>query len=201
MDKVFLNWYTQSLGGIIGLITCMWAYLNGNMVVYGNIFRKLDEIGLGGLIASYTLIPLCIIITIIGYIESNVKNENLSNINKFLIILTIIVGFLGSKIYFIIPAIFILFKFYSPGIQFEKNSIKVLNDKEKYFDEQKNYTFENTLYESTKIYKNKKTSKNLDKTRVEIAIDLLVKGADKTFICELTSLSLKELEAIEYKLK
>lgn len=201
MDKAFLDWYTQSLGGIMGLVTCMWAYLNSNMAVYGNIFQKLDEIGIGGFIASYTLIPLCIIITILGSIESNIKNENITNVNRILLIITTLIGFLGTKIYFIIPAIFILFKFYSSYICINKNSEKIPQKETSNVNSGNNYKSEKISHESTKIYVDKKIAKNLARTRIEIAVDLLIKGADKNFICELTSLSLKELEAIEYKIK
>ena len=97
MDKAFLNWYTQSLGGIIGLVACMMAYLNGDMAVYGNIFHKLDEIGIGGFLASYTLIPLCIIITLLGAIESYKKTKKLEKLNRNLVFITTLIGFLGSK--------------------------------------------------------------------------------------------------------
>jgi hypothetical protein len=196
MDKAFWNWYTQSLGGIIGLVVCLWAYLNGDMAVYGNIFQNLDEIGISGLIASYTLIPLCITITLSGAIESYTKNDNLYEVNKTLAIITTLIGFLGSKIYFIIPAIFILFKFYNSLIYKDKTLEKekivptILNDSK----------VKKVSYDSTKIYKDKTPDKNLAKIRTEMAVELLLKGADKKFICEITNLTLKELNAIEQKI-
>ena len=57
------------------------------------------------------------------------------------------------------------------------------------------------LSDSTQIYKDKKISKSLEKTKNEMALDLLLKGADKLFISELTGLSLKEIEELEHRLK
>lgn len=193
MDKAFLNWYTQSLGGIIGLIACMMAYLNGDMAVYGNIFHKLDEIGIGGFLASYTLIPLCIIITLLGAIESYKKNMKLEKLNKNLVFVTILIGFLGSKLFFIIPSLFILFQFYSNYSNFKKDTMEMKDTLLKVADKR--------LSDSTQIYKDKKISKSLEKTKNEMALDLLLKGADKLFISELTGLSLKEIEELEHRLK
>ena len=189
MDKSFFNWYTQSLGGIIGLIACMCAYLNGDMAVYGNILHNIDSIGLGGLLASYTLIPLCIAITFLGIFESFSKNENLPDINKTIVILTTLIGFIGSKLFFIIPAIFILFKYYSNFI----GNRKELNTK---------------VSQAVQVIENKKTivineeaNKNLMKTKIDMAVELLLKGADKKFICEITGLTLQELESIEERIE
>ena len=196
MDKAFLNWYTQSLGGILGLIVCMWAYFNGDMAVYGNILHNLDEIGIGGFIASYTLIPLCIIITLLGAIEYYAKNTTLSKLNKNLVIATIIIGLLGSNLYFIIPAIFILFKNYSHCIYKDKNPGKekinptILNDSK----------IRKVSYDPTKLHTDRNPDKSLTKTRCEMAVELLLKGADKKFICEITNLTLEELNAIEKKI-
>lgn len=199
MDRAFLNWYTQSLGGILGLIACIWAYLNGDMAVYGHIFKNLDEIGIGGFIASYILIPLCIIITLLGAIESYSKNTTLSYLNKILIIATSLVGLLGSKIYFIIPSIFILFKNYSHLIFADEN----LDTEKANSDTLKDFKIRKISYDSTKLYnipKSRRPNKNLEKTKYEMAVELLLKGADKNFICEITSLTLEELNSIEKKI-
>ena len=37
MNLRFVNWYTQALGATLGIIACIYAYLNGFMFVYGNI--------------------------------------------------------------------------------------------------------------------------------------------------------------------
>jgi hypothetical protein len=189
MDKSFFNWYTQSLGGIIGLIACMCAYLNGDMAVYGNILHNIDSIGLGGLVASYTLIPLCISITFLGIIESYTNNESLPDINKTIVIITTLIGFIGSKLFFIIPAIFILFKYYSTFVCSKKD----LNQKVSQAAQ---------AIEHKKINaKNEEANKNLMKTRIDMAIELLLKDADRKFICEITGLTIHELESIEQRIQ
>lgn len=192
MDKSFFNWYTQSLGGIIGLIACMCAYLNGDMAVYGNILRNIDSIGLGGLIASYTLLPLCIAIIFLGVMESYSNNENLPDINKNIVITTTLIGFIGSKLFFIIPAIFILFKYYSTFICSKKDlNVKV---------SQVSQAIEAAEFKKINI-KNEEANKNLLKTKIDMAIELLIKGADKNFICEITGLTPQELENIEQRIQ
>ncbi|GAA0713745.1 hypothetical protein GCM10008904_28410 [Paraclostridium ghonii] len=192
MDKSFFNWYTQSLGGIIGLIACMCAYLNGDMAVYGNILRNIDSIGLGGLIASYTLLPLCIAIILLGVMESYSNNENLPDINKNIVITTTLIGFIGSKLFFIIPAIFILFKYYSTFICSKKDlNVKV---------SQVSQAIEAAEFKKINI-KNEEANKNLLKTKIDMAIELLIKGADKNFICEITGLTPQELENIEQRIQ
>lgn len=190
MDKSFLNWYTQSLGGIIGLIACMIAYLNGDMVVYGRIFRNIDSIGFFGVIASIVLIPLCIIITFLGFLEPYIENEKLLHINKSIVFLTSIIGIIGSKLYFIIPSIFILFKYYSnlTTNKNEENSEVHLNSKV-------------IKTNCVKKRKNNKNNKELIKIKIDIAVELLLKGADKNFICEITGFSKQEVEYIEQRIK
>ncbi|MGL5749094.1 MAG: hypothetical protein ACRCXT_01100 [Paraclostridium sp.] len=210
INRAFLNWYTQSLGGIIGILICIWSYLQGNMVVYGNILNRIDSIGFGEFFASYILLPLCILISILGAIESYSSNSSLSNINKCCILITIIIGFVGCKIYFIIPSIFILFRYYSKYIIPQKNKTLTTDDKNDYILREE--------LESTKIRKvqlNESTYKELpksinenivideftndthNKTRVDMAIDLLRKNADKNFICEITGLDINVIKAIE----
>ena len=41
MESKFFNWYTQSLGGTFGIISCICAYLNGYMFVYTNSASKI----------------------------------------------------------------------------------------------------------------------------------------------------------------
>ncbi|MFR9069643.1 MAG: hypothetical protein ACLVIU_04705, partial [Paraclostridium sp.] len=145
------------------------------------------------------LIPLCIIITLLGAIESYTKNTTLSYLNKILIIATSLVGLLGSKIYFIIPSIFILFKNYSHLIFADEN----LDTEKANSDTLKDFKIRKISYDSTKLYnipKSRRPNKNLEKTKGEMAVELLLKGADKNFICEITSLTLEELNSIEKKI-
>lgn len=71
MESKFFNWYTQSLGGTFGIISCICAYLNGYMFVYTNSASKyFESIGFLGIISSYTLLPLCMLTLIFGVIYS-----------------------------------------------------------------------------------------------------------------------------------
>lgn len=221
INKSFLNWYTQSLGGMIGIIICIWSYLQGNMVVYGNILNNVDSVSFGGFLASYILVPLCITITLFGAIESYTLNPTLNNINKWLIIITTIIGFLGAKIYFIIPSIFILFKFYSTYIMvnkqepthevddIQKENINskcelsrirkvILNNKSDENIKIDEDTPKEHLFSNDKtITFVKNSNNNYIETRVSMAKELISKNADKNFICELTGLNLEQVEKIE----
>lgn len=46
MKFKFLDWYTQALGATLGILACIYAYLNGYMFVYGNIGGYFDFLGL-----------------------------------------------------------------------------------------------------------------------------------------------------------
>ncbi|UTX69331.1 hypothetical protein CDIF104452_02040 [Clostridioides difficile] len=122
MESKFFNWYTQSLGGTFGIISCICAYLNGYMFVYTNSASKyFESIGFLGIISSYTLLPLCMLTLIFGVIYSytpetsdkSVFNIPFFTLNKRLILITVVFGFIGARVYFIIPAILITFNLYS----------------------------------------------------------------------------------------
>lgn len=222
INKSFFNWYTQSLGGMIGIIMCMWSYLQGNMVVYGNILNNVDSVSFGGFLASYILVPLCIVVTILGAIESYNSNATLDSINKVLIVLTTIIGFLGTKLYFIIPSLLILFKLYSSYIVPNKKEIlseatgvdTTINNKEcstskvrkvvlhkenkKVIEKDTNKNILDKTIEFNKVNTDKDIANNKNlKTRISMAKELLSKNADKNFICELTGLSIEQVEQIE----
>jgi hypothetical protein len=129
MKFKFLDWYTQAIGATLGIIACVYAYLNGYMFVYANIGNNFDYLGFKGVISSYLLLPLCILNLFLSLIKSYISNKEISNtkfesINVFIIILTTIIGFMGAKIYFFIPAILILFNLISPNI-FNKENLSV----------------------------------------------------------------------------
>ena len=189
MDKSFLNWYTQSLGGIIGLIACMFAYLNGDIAIYGKILKNIDSIGFSGVLASFILIPLCIAITILGFIEAYLENDKLRYINKIVTMLIVIIGIIGAKLYFIIPSIFILFK-YGPKFKISRKEANL-----------------EVIKENKIVKKNiskqelQKKRQALVKTRIDIAVELLIKGADKKFISDITGLTKQDIERIEQRIK
>ncbi|MDB0439937.1 hypothetical protein C4R89_10360 [Clostridioides difficile] len=122
MESKFFNWYTQSLGGTFGIISCICAYLNGYMFVYTNSASSyFESIGFLGIISSYILLPLCMITLVFGIIRSytpDTSDKSIFNIpffmlNKRLILVTVVFGFIGARFYFIIPAILMTFNLYS----------------------------------------------------------------------------------------
>ena len=115
----FLDWYTQALGGTLGILACIYAYLNGYMFVYGNLGGYFDFLGFSGVTSSYLLFPLCLLNLFLGLIRSytlkkEISNTSLESFNYFISIFTVVIGFMGAKIYFTIPAIFILFNILEP---------------------------------------------------------------------------------------
>lgn len=196
MKCSFVNWYSQALGATLGIFACIYAYLNGFMFVYTNISNNFDFMRWNNIVSSYLLLPLCLITFLCGVVRSTLTKETCCGIsfdylNKTIAIITIIIGFLGAKVYFIIPSILISMSFYS----FNKSSKNNINDS--LCDE---YT---TNDNNTNIYhKNTKKaddSKSLS-TRIEIALNLLSKNSNKDFIMEITGLSIEEIESLEKKL-
>lgn len=122
MDSKFFNWYTQSLGGTFGIISCICAYLNGYMFVYTNSASSyFESIGFLGIISSYVLLPLCMLTLVFGIIRSYTPDTSDKSIfdipfftlNKRLILVTVVFGFIGARFYFTIPAILMTFNLYS----------------------------------------------------------------------------------------
>lgn len=205
IDKSFFNWYTQSLGGMIGILTCIWSYLHGEMVVYGNILNNIDSVGFGGFLASFMLIPLCIVVSILGFIESYSSNDTLQTMSKIVIIATIIIGFLGCKLYFIIPSIFILFKFYGTYIitNNKEDSLKEENNTKENIDAKIRKVIVNKIdievkeaKENTLVFGNK-SEKDIMQTRITMAKELLSKNSEISFICDLTGLTLEQVNNLK----
>ena len=194
MKFKFLDWYTQAIGATLGIIACVYAYLNGYMFVYANIGNNFDYLGFKGVISSYLLLPLCILNLFLSLIKSYISNKEISNtkfesINVFIIILTTIIGFMGAKIYFFIPAILILFNLISPNI-FNKENLSV-----------KDKTIEfNEIDEVDKVHINNVSDSKVLKVKQEMARDLLMKDSSKQFIMELTGFTLDELNTLEKEL-
>ncbi len=190
MNLRFANWYTQALGAILGGMACIYSYLNGSMIIYSNIDTYFDNLWFGGIISSYFLLPLCIITFLLAIVKSYSPgklffNVSIENINISIIVITVIIGFMGARIYFSIPAIFILFNL----ITYKKT----IKDN---FNDETTMTFNKT----NALDISKKELKILT-TKKEIAIDLLLKDAQTQFIMEITGLSLKELNNLEEELK
>ena len=211
----FLDWYTQALGATFGILACIYAYLNGYMFVYGNIEGYFDFLGFSGVISSYLLLPLCLLSLFISFIRSytikkEILNMSFESINIFISILTVIVGFMGAKIYFTIPAAFILFHILEPYLHNYRNS----ENQEVIFDDNKEYDITQNTIEFDKIdinmsseanassepeelYKSRSNNPDVIETKKEIALELLRKNSSKQFIVELTGFTLDEINMLE----
>ena len=211
----FLDWYTQALGATFGILACIYAYLNGYMFVYGNIEGYFDFLGFSGVISSYLLLPLCLLSLFISLIRSytikkEILNMSFESINIFISILTVVVGFMGAKIYFTIPAAFILFHILEPYLHNYRNSENqgvIFDDNKEYDITQNTIEFDkididmsseaNASNEAEELYKSRSNNPNVIETKKEIAIELLRKNSSKQFIVELTGFTLDEINMLE----
>ena len=211
----FLDWYTQALGATFGILACIYAYLNGYMFVYGNIEGYFDFLGFSGVISSYLLLPLCLLSLFISLIRSytikkEILNMSFESIKIFISILTVVVGFMGAKIYFTIPAAFILFHILEPYLHNYRNSENqevILDDNKEYDITQNTIEFDkididmsseaNASNEAEELYKSRSNNPNVIETKKEIAIELLRKNSSKQFIVELTGFTLDEINILE----
>lgn len=227
MNLKFTSLYTQALGATLGVIACVYSYLNGFIITYGNIHNFFDTLSFLEIFASYTLLPLCAITLILSFIKINSKdykilNVPLSKINTSIAILTVLVGFIGSKIYFLIPAIFILLNLFINNIKIAPSA-----DSDEYNIDEIDNKIEklNTVKEDCKVTENtiilnreyddnedkntistnldNKTNSILDehaikllKAKEDMAIDLILKNADKDFILDVTGLTKEQLDNI-----
>ena len=211
----FLDWYTQALGATFGILACIYAYLNGYMFVYGNIEGYFDFLGFSGVISSYLLLPLCLLRLFISLIRSytikkEILNMSFESINIFISILTVVVGFMGAKIYFTIPAAFILFHILEPYLHNYRNSENqevILDDNKEYDITQNTIEFDkididipseaNASNEADELYKSRSNNPDVIETKKEIALELLRKNSSKQFIVELTGFTLDEIDMLE----
>lgn len=211
----FLDWYTQALGATFGILACIYAYLNGYMFVYGNIEGYFDFLGFSGVISSYLLLPLCLLSLFISLIRSytikkEILNMSFESINIFISILTVVVGFMGAKIYFTIPAAFILFHILEPYLHNYRNSENqevILDDNKEYDITQNTIEFDkididipseaNASNEADELYKSRSNNPDVIETKKEIALELLRKNSSKQFIVELTGFTLDEINILE----
>ena len=143
-------------------------------------------------------------------IKKEILNMSFESINIFISILTVVVGFMGAKIYFTIPAAFILFHILEPYLHNYRNS----ENQEVIFDDNKEYDItQNTIEfdkididmsseanasnEAEELYKSRSNNPDVIETKKEIALELLRKNSSKQFIVELTGFTLDEINMLE----
>lgn len=215
MKFKFLDWYTQAIGSTFGILACIYAYLNGYMLVYGNIGPYFDFLDFSGVISSYLLLPLCLLSLILGLIKSyiikkEILNTSFDSFNTFICILTTIIGFMGAKIYFIIPAIFILFHILEPNLHNYINSENkkylfninkesdITQETIEFQKVDKNISNESDIYSvDDNLYESERSKRNVMEVKKEIALDLLKKNFNKEFIIELTGFTFDEINNLE----
>lgn len=117
---------------------------------------------------------------------------------------------MGAKIYFTIPAAFILFHILEPYLHNYRNS----ENQEVIFDDNKEYDItQNTIEfdkididmsseanasnEAEELYKSRSNNPDVIETKKEIALELLRKNSSKQFIVELTGFTLDEINMLE----
>lgn len=185
MNSKFLDWYTQALGATLGMMACIFAYLNGFMFVYGNIGRNFNSLSFEEVLASYFLFPLCIITLILALLKSYIQSKDFFNIsfeslNFVAALLTIILGFMGAKVYFTIPALFILYRYIKKYLV--HNNLKEQEKEEGNYD--------------GNLYSAPDNNDNLMATKMDMAKSLLKKNASNQFISEITGLSLDDINSL-----
>lgn len=185
----YLYWYCQSLGAVVGLMVCIYAYVRGDMLLLTNISGNFDFLHFGQIIASYTLYPLCIVTGMLGvYISTRTKekdkklNKGFDSFNITIITLTIIIGFLGCSIYFIFPTIIFILPYIIKKI-ITRGEVREVQPSNKNND-------------PTLIGNKKDINPKLQKTKEEMAVELLKQEAEVDFITEVTGLSNTEVQTL-----
>lgn len=181
----FYQWYSQACGGILGIVSCIYCYLRGDLLIYSNLNGNFDIISFNGILASYMLYPLCFL-TFIMAIAMALPNTNhkkifnieITKINSFLIYLTTLVGILGCSIYFIISSLLLLIKELMSSFKYCKS--KINNNQSSSIKDNYNKQDNQELND---------TSEQLLATKTEMAVNLLNKNANIHFITEVTGLS------------
>lgn len=203
MNSNFLDWYSQALGSVLGVLACLFGYVNGYMFVFGNIGNNFDSLSIGGIISSYLLFPLCLITLFFSIAKSfilkkHIGNLDIENLNKIILISTSIIGIIGTGFYFIIPSLLILFNVYKDYLKEKENREYTYHTKEfsveSFVETSDPENFINENYELEKEIKVLETKKIM-------AIELLEKKSDLQFIKELTGFTDKEIQELKSFIK
>ena len=211
MNSRFLEWYSQALGSVLGVLACLFAYVNGYMFVFGNIGDNFDSLSIGGVISSYLLFPLCLITLFFSIVKSfilekHIDNIGIDNLNKIILLSTSIIGIIGTGFYFIIPAFLILFDIYRDFLKErkDKQNLNLDNEEEEYTYSTKEFPVDSFVECTESInfidleenYELEKEIKTLE-TKKLMAIELLEKKSDLQFIKELTGFTDKEIQELK----
>ena len=201
----FYKWYSQALGSVIGMVSCIYGYLNGDLLLYSALGGNYDTLNFNQILSSYILYPLCILTflsamfipVIKNYKNKKVLGMRVSKINTVLKYSTVIVGLLGCLIYFIPAALVILFSDILSLIQYTFNKLSnkliknPLNEQTSKKEATKETCKENSdEAELNPLLTNKPPNNNeCLSTKREMAINLIDKNSNMDFIREITGLS------------
>lgn len=177
----FYQWYSQAFGGALGIASCIYCYIRGDLLIYSRLSGNFDILNFNGILASYILYPLCFLTFIMAVImampnmaQKKILNTDLPKVNSYLVYSTAVVGILGCGIYFIIPALLLLLK-------------DLLYAFKNYKSKHANQRINNKIDEYNQDQNN--TSTQLLSTKTEMAINLLNNNANINFITDVTGLS------------
>ena len=189
------EWYIQSIGGLLGLIVCIYSYLQGNIITFSNI-SSFENISFLTTFTSYTIYPLCLLLLILTTLNFLLKDK-LSNrfeyIYNVICFITIIIGIIGCHILFIIPSLLILY------VPIEKSIYKLKERKGNREDTKESLLIDNSQSKG-KVSSNENNSikrENLQKTKKSMAESLLKNNADMDFIAEVTGLDENEINNLK----
>lgn len=190
----FCNWYFQALGGITGIVICVYCYLRGNLLIYSSLNGNFDAVNFNSILGSYLLYPLCFLTFIMSIVlaiykkDQKIINIKVDKINTTLIYLTIIIGILSCNIYFIIPTLLLLIR--DIIYIFNYNKLKYKNRHITIKQNNNSNEADEKLYEA---------NSKLLSTKTEMAINLLNSSADIDFITEVTGLSEDYINRLKLK--
>lgn len=201
----FYKWYSQALGSVIGMVSCIYGYLNGDLLLYSALGGNYDTLNFNQILSSYILYPLCILTflsamfipVIKDYKDKKVLGMRVRKINTVLKYSAAIVGLLGCLIYFIPAALVILFSDILSLIQYTFNKLSnklrknPLNEQTSKKEATKEACDENSdEAELNPLLTNKPPNNNeCLSTKREMAINLIDKNSNMDFIREITGLS------------
>ena len=194
----FYKWYSQALGSVIGMVSCIYGYLNGDLLLYSALGGNYDTLNFNQILSSYILYPLCILTflsamfipVIKDYKDKKVLGMRVSKINRVLKYSAAIVGLLGCLIYFIPAALVILFSDILSLIQYTFNKLSnklrknPLNEQTSKKEATKEACDENSdEAELNPLLTNKPPNNNeCLSTKREMAINLIDKNSNMDFI-------------------
>ena len=194
----FYKWYSQALGSVIGMVSCIYGYLNGDLLLYSTLGGNYDTLNFNQILSSYILYPLCILTflsamfipVIKDYKDKKVLGMRVSKINRVLKYSAAIVGLLGCLIYFIPAALVILFSDILSLIQYTfnklsnkliKNPLKEQTSKKEACDENSDEAELNPLLTNKPPNNNEYLS-----TKREMAINLIDKNSNLVLQTQIT---------------